>query len=404
MTQPPTVRFRSLVSTSAAAVVMSTLPFFLAGSLAHEFRAEFGFSLVEVGLMSSAFFGMMALSGIPIGRAVDRVPARVALLTAVGLATISLAAIPTVATTFPVLAGILALAGAANAISEATTNRLLSEAIPPHQLASAVSFKQAAPAFASTLTGLALPSVVFFFGWRANYLLGVVAGLVLMILLVRSRRVPLGHGRRAASGPLRRPGPVALLVLTLAGGFGASSAVLAFFVESRVSGGWSAGAAGWVLAAASTAAIVARLFSGVVVDRTRLDGLGLTAILIGTGSVGFVLLSFEAPAVVASGAILALGGTWGFAGVFFSAVIQNFPRSAGRVTGVVQIGAAGAVAFPAAFGAIAERFGYAPAWWSAAVLALFAATLAFSARQMLRRALVDASGAAAVTTDARDSG
>jgi hypothetical protein len=57
--------------------------------------------------------------------------------------------------------------------------------------------------------------------------------------------------------------------------------------------------------------------------------------------------------------VVALGGIWGFNGVFWFALIKAFPGSPGAITGVVAPGALlGSTIGPILFGLIAENAGY----------------------------------------------
>ncbi len=360
----------------AAATVVGAFPVFFTAAMSVQVAADLAFGPVGIGAAVGVFFGTVAVSSVPLGRLADRLGASRSLRIATLGAAVSAFVIAAFARGWLTLALGLVIAGVSAALSQPATNRLLMSRIGGARLGMAFGLKQSAPPVASMLAGLAVPAVALTVGWRWAYVAAGVAAL-LVALVVGPRPGPVSG--RLQRTPRGRPGPLphraTLLVLVVSFGlaFAVSSAVLGFYVDSAVHAGASQQGAGLVFAAASLTAIVTRLLAGAACDRYDFAPLRLSAALLAAGAVGIGLLAAGRPAVGTFGAILALGGAWGFPGVFWFALVRSYPDTPGRITGTMAPAAIGGVIGPVAFGAVATRAGYPLAWGLTCLLAGIAA-------------------------------
>ena len=169
-------------------------------------------------------------------------------------------------------------------------------------------------------------------------------------------------------------GVIVLLSLGFGLGTSTSSAATTFYVASAAASGSTPQFAGTMLAVASFAAIGSRVLAGIISDRIVRGHLAVCAGLIGTGSIGVVLLSSGTPTLMSIGVVIALIGCWGFNGVFWFALVRAYPEAPGRITGAVAPGGLiGSTIGPLYFGIVAEGIGFQFAWLSMAAVAVVAA-------------------------------
>jgi len=370
----------------AAATVVGSLPVFFTAAMSVQLAADLDFGPVGIGAAVAVFFGTVAVSSVPLGRLADRLGASRSLWIATLGAAIAAFVIAAFARDWLTLALGLAIAGVSAALSQPATNRLLMSRVGGARLGMAFGLKQSAPPVASMLAGLAVPAVALTVGWRWAY---VAAGLAALLVALAVGPRPVAVPGRLQRAPRGRPGRLphrgTLLVLVVSFGlaFAVSSAVLGFYVDSAVHGGASQQRAGLVFAAASLTAIVTRLLAGAACDRYDFAPLRLSAALLGAGAVGIGLLAIGRPSVGAFGAILALGGGWGFPGVFWYALVRAYPGTPGRITGAMAPAAIGGVIGPIAFGAVATGAGYPLAWGLTGLLAgISAVAMLFGAHRL----------------------
>ncbi len=390
---------RSAVRTlaiSVSATVIGVLPMFLVGALAVEMTRDLGFGATGLGIAVAAFrVGAAAASG-PLGRLTDNRGATASMrLGAVIAATTSLAIAFAVFNLYTLVA-VLTIAGTAQALCQPAANRLLTNRIPLRRQGIAFGIKQSAPPVASMIAGMSVPLLAVTVGWRWAF-------VVVPVLAV----VSLGGVRRpaTASAPARAPRtrtePTTMSVrsmwpvmVTFGAASAAATSVPAFFVDASVTAGMDVVTAGYLLAFASIFVIVVRLSVGMLADRIVAGHLRICAALLASGVVGLVLLATGSPVGSAVGVFIALGGAWGFNGVFWYAMMRAFPGSPGTVTGVVFPGGLiGGVVGPVTFGIVAEQAGYPVAWIFGAVLSLVAAAgMLWTSRKLGARANAARSG------------
>ncbi len=369
--EPGSSRFVLVLGTAAA--VAGALPVFVTAALAVQVSASLGFGPVGIGAAVATFFAAVAFSAIHLGRAADHLGAATALRAAnVGTAVAALG-IAAMATTWFSLALGLVLAGLAAALGDPAANRLLSLQIDRRRLGTALGLKQSAPPLASMLAGLAVPALALTVGWRWAYALA--GGLALLVAAAVPRNTsPLSarpaQRRRGRPEPLEGRPALLLLAASFALAFAASSIVLAFYVDTAVRAGTSPARAGLLFAAASLTAIATRLVAGVVCDRTAVRPLALGAGLLAAGAVGIAMFTLDQPWGPTVGVVIALGGSWGFPGVFWYALMRAYPHAPGRITGMMSPAAIGGVVGPLGFGALSTAATDTTAWLATSVIAL----------------------------------
>lgn len=380
-------RFALVLGTTAA--VAGSLPVFITAAMSVQVSAALGFGSVGIGGAVATFFATVSLSAVHLGRLADRLGSAIALRVAnIGTAVAALW-IAAFTVSWSTLAVGLVVAGLAAALGDPATNRLLALRIDGARLGAALGLKQSAPPLASMLAGLAVPLLALTVGWRSAYVLagllamGVAAAVGRGAPAAAEPRVPGGRGRPA---PLRGRGALLLLTASFALAFAASSIVLSFYVDTAVRAGTDQGLAGLVFAGASLTAIVTRVVAGVVCDRTPVRPLILGGVLLAVGSIGIGLFVVGQPWAQTVGVVLALGGSWGFPGVFWYALMRAYPETPGRITGMISPAAIGGVVGPLAFGALGTTTDIRTAWLATSAVALLASVTMLLGHRRLARA------------------
>lgn len=376
---------------SMAATVICMLPVHLTGAMAVELREELDFSAAGLGAAAAAFRLSAALTSSYLGRLTDHFGATAALRLGMAISALSAVGIGLLATNWAALVAWLFLAGNGQALCQPAANRMLVTRIPSRRRGIAFGFKQAAPPTASMLAGISVPLIAVSLGWRWTY--GLVPALAILVLASLGRRessdAPSSTERPAGMDPRPARRTIFVLLLSFALGNASSTAVAAFYVDAAVQAGTSNELAGMMLAVASLVAMGVRLALGLVADRMVGGHLRVCALLLLCGVVGLALLAVGSPGAMAVGVAIALGGNWGFNGVFWYALMRAFPHSPGTITGrVAPGGMIGGILGPVAFGVLSDAATYGGAWAAAAAVSVLAAA-----------AMLNASGRLAQTSD-----
>lgn len=247
---------------------------------------------------------------------------------------------------------------------------MLSLHTPPHQRGRIFSLKQTAVPIGGALAGSAFPALAAVFGWRAA-LLVVAAACGLLALSIQAWRAKLD--------PLARPGrdnrPDPLLALRLVVGpsglramsfaafaFGATQfSFSAVFPTVLSLSGWSAQAAGLVLALALVIGVVCRVPWGVFADRFGLRRVLalLGAIMSGCTFAAIVIDGTSSVATVMTIAALFGVSSFCWAGIALAETVRHVPQSAVPQASAAVIAATfcGALAGPSLFSTIALATG-----------------------------------------------
>ncbi len=251
-----------LVGLVAACAVQHGLPF-----LTVAWRAE-GLSLAQIGLLVSAPLLGLVLTLIGWGGLADRFGERVVL--AVGLAVGAAALVGAAAASSLVATGLwLVLAGAGTASVHAASGRLVLGWFPERQRGLAMGVRQTGQPLGVMVAALTLPRLAEHGTGRAFAVLAAMcaAAAVLIGVLVRDPARPARSSAAPTSSPYRTP---VLWRLHAAGSllvvpqFAVAAYSFDFLVRQS---GWSAAAAGSLLAAAQGGGALSRLGAGAWSDR-----------------------------------------------------------------------------------------------------------------------------------------
>ncbi|MGC5017182.1 MFS transporter [Micromonospora sp. DT47] len=380
----PSVRPLRAGAGAVATTIASVLPVFLLGGLAVQMGDDLGFSPAGLGLAVSIYFGVSALASVPSGRLVERygpaVVARAGILLAAGC----LLAIAALARSYPVLAGLLALSAAANALGQLASNAALARHVPARRQGLSFGVKQAAIPISTLLAGAAVPTIALTAGWRWAFVAAAVAALAALPAVPAGEAGPAGRAAPARAGRAT----TALVVVGLAAALAAAAAnaLGTFVVDSSVARGLAPGLAGLTLTLGSAVCVTARIGAGWLADRREGGHVALIAGMLVVGAAGLGLLALTGAAPLVAGVVLGFGLGWAWPGLMNFAVVRLHPQAPAAATSITQTGVyAGGCVGPLSLGAVAGNLGYPTMWSVAAVAMLAAAALMLTGSRMLAR-------------------
>ncbi|MPZ61941.1 MAG: MFS transporter [Propionibacteriales bacterium] len=379
---------RSSAARGVIIAVAAVLPVFLVSALAVQLREDLDFGTAALGGMVATYFLMSSGGSVPMGQLVEWLGAGRGMALAATLSGTSMVG-AALSQSWVQLALALALAGAANAMAQPAANMLLSVSIPVRRLGLAFGIKQSCVPAAALLGGVAVPTIGVAVGWRwafglASILTVGYAGWLWV------RHADRGVARRTRTGTLRdSEAPLSSLAFLTAGGFlgaAAATSLGAFLVDSSVTAGFAPATAGWLYALLSWATVVSRIALGWGVDRApNRSRFAIIAVLLGIGSVGYLLLAGDNLALFVVGAVFGFVLGWAWTGIFHYTIVTWYRRAPAAATGVVQTGLSlGAGIGPLCFGIAVDRAGYPTAWLGAGVVSLLASATTLGARNHLR--------------------
>lgn len=365
--------------------VVCTLPLLLAGALAVQMRAELGFSVAELGLAAALFRATGALFGAPLGLLVDRIGPSWSMRAAVAVSALTSLGIGLVARDILVVTVFLMIGGIANPLGQSAANALLSRSVDANRQGLAFGLKQSALPLGSLIAGVSVPAIGLTIGWRWAFGIAAVLGLWLLVR-IPSSEAPAFRTRTAPEDGEGTPRlPLLLLALGLMASMMAGSTLTTFTVDSAVTSGVTPAAAGLLLTVGSIVSIVLRMWFGSRADRQSGGHFRTVAMMVGVGSVGYLLIGVGGPVITTVGVVIAFGLGWGFNGLFWYALLRLNRRTPGRVTGLVMPGGMfGGFLGPLLFGWVVEWSGYAAAWTMTAVWSLCGAGIILVASRMIR--------------------
>lgn len=350
------------------------LPAFLTGAVAVQLRDDLELSESAIGLAIGAFFAGSALGSAWLGRAAERLGARPALALGLGVTVLADLVVATAVDGVRSLAGVLFVAGLANALGQPAINLLVVRTVDRRRLGLVMALKQSGMPAAALLGGLAVPAIALTVGWRAAYVVGAAVAVASMVLVARfpSVALPAGPGRAGTTGPREgrpeQPWSV-LLVMAAVGvmGGGAANIVVGYLVSGAVDAGIAPGPAGLVLTAGSALGIASRLAHGWLADRGSIDALTRVTVLLTLGLGGAVILASHRPLAYLVAAPIVFAGGWAWPGLFNLVVVEVNRSAPAAATGVTQTGVyVGSVLAPVVAGGLVESSGYRAAWLLAA--------------------------------------
>jgi MFS family permease len=384
---PTSQRLPRIVATAISASTVGALPALLIGGLAVLVRVDLGFDEFQLGLAIAVFFAASILFSVPAGFISERVGPQRALLAGVTITTVALVGIALLAGSWFELVVWLFVAGIGSTIGQIGTNHLLATAVRPERQGLAYGVKQSSVPLAGLLAGLALPIIGLTVGWRWAFLLA--AGGAIVVFWLAGRPLPFSRPRDRGFREGDAPIP-ALLVIAVAAGLGAAAgnALASFTVESAVTHGFEASAAGLLLTVGSLCGVAMRIFSGWIGDRLGRGSLKVVMVLQVVGAIGYLALALAGTnaALTVVATMLAFGGGWGYQGLVLLAISRSNPTSPATAMAIVRLGpSTGAMLGPLLAGALITQAGYEVTWLTTAVLATLAFVLMFTGRELLLR-------------------
>jgi MFS family permease len=376
------MRWVVLAVGTLAMIAGSTFQYGLA-YLIPAFREE-GLSLEQTGLLVACPTAGVMLTLIAWGTAADRWGERLVLTTGLGLAGLILIAAQWAHGTAS-LAACLTLAGAAGA-SVLASGRLILGWFARHERALAMGIRQSAGPMGLALAAATLPALAVGGTRRPLLFLAALFLTAATMAFVFGRApavppVPATTGRQPPdqASPYRTPGlwrihaASALLVIPQ---FTITTFALVFLTDAR---GWTALAAGHLLAGAQVCGALSRLGAGYWSDRTgsRLKPMRIIAVTTGAG-----LLALAAAAAAGSGLAVPLLLFLGVVavssnGLSFTAVAEHAGSAwAGRALGIQTTGQnVLTAATPPVLALTISAAGFAPSFAVVAAVPLVAAIL-----------------------------
>lgn len=379
------------VGPAIVVTVASSVPLFLLLAVTPELRRDFDLTLGQLGVIVAAFH---LAGGAYAGLGAAAVAARLGMRRSTALVFVLTAAIFVgfwgLASSWLILAVLVAVAGATQAQANVTANLMLSAAVRIDRQAFFFGVKQSATPVATLIAGLFAPVAVGLVGWRWTAL--GLAVVVVVIGFVASRGLLHRAGVSRVRAPLSGGRTRALVVLATAAALASAAGVSmsSFLVEAAVRNGMTLAAGGLVLSLSSLFAIFGRLAAGWFADRRGRRHFVWVALMCWGGGVGLLVVGFSTGAVFVCGALVAACLGQGWNGLFHFAIVHTNRDAPATPIGLAQAGIyLGGGLGPASFGFVADRYGDHAAWtWIAALMALSGGLL-LAGRGLLGRSLRD---------------
>lgn len=357
----PGVSARRSAATAVGYTVLGAFPPYLVSALAVQLQDDLDFDRTHLGWCISAYFLVSSLTSARLGPVVEGAGPSRGLRAAAGLSLLSMLGIVLLARSWVHVALFLGVGGLANGFAQISSNLTLADHVPPGRQGIAFGLKQSAIPASSLLAGLALPTLGLAAGWRWTM---TVASAVTLPALLRSPRLPKvvrpGRGQGI-------PRHASLVLLGAAGAFagGTANALASFCVDAAVTEGIAEATGGLLLALGSCVAIIARVATGHLADRTRTRGFVPAAVMMFTGACGFAVLAVAGGAVplFVTGVLVGFTGGWGWQGLTNYIVVQRHPDTPAAASGLVFAGVyTGTIGGPPLIGWVATAFSYQAAW------------------------------------------
>ena len=370
-----------VVSASVLTISVAMSPGFLPGALAVQLSEDLDITLAGVGVVVGIFFAVAALASPLMGRVAERTGWAPSMRLAALVAAVTLALTPFLATSMTTLALIAIVAGVGVALAQPATNLGLARCTVSERQGLAYGFKHAAVPAAAAFAGFGVPLLAIPFGWEWVYFAAaIVAVFTTLLIPFDASRYEV---RRKTSGEPEIRGrlstPVPLLVLLAIGaglGLMGIGGLATFLVLYAVDVGFSAAAAGALLAVGSLLGISMRLIAGWNIDRRAAGGFPTVSLFLVIGAIGLALVASGVEPLVVVGSLVGFTFGWGWSGLFTFSVVRANQAAPAASTAITQTGSfVGGAIGPAVFGIIAERVSFTAAWISMAIALLAAGTL-----------------------------
>lgn len=336
--------------------------------------ADLYISEARFGLLATACFLSAALSSVSLGRLSDRVSGRVQLLLIFGGTALALI-LTALSHSYLWLLVAVALAGPAQAISNPTTNRVITHHVEPARRPGWLGIKQSGVQASQLFSSLFFPAAALLVGWRGSAAgAAVVMGALLLYSwnkLPADPPPPLLPAGGAAGVVGRQPFPPTVWLLAgfalLSGaGMQATNVYLPLFAQREL--GFSLLLAGAAAAAAGVVGVASRILWGRrMAGGTAVPVLLMTLAVGAIGGAGLLLAAGQtgSPMLLWSGVVLHGTTVLGVNVVVMAAVLREVaPERVGAASGVVSLGMyAGFAAGPLAMGLLLQYSGGFLAGW-----------------------------------------
>jgi MFS family permease len=342
------------VALATSALVIGALPLHLVGGLSVLIADEISFTKRDLGLAVSMYFAASAAFSLPAGWIAERHGYAHSLRGAAIVSGLAMVAIGGLATAWVHILAMLTVVGLAVAVTQVSTNVMLTRLVPRNRQGLAFGVKMAAIPASGALAGLSLSVVGLTVGWRLAYVGVAILAIGLVAFVPRGGSRPPA-GLRGAGRPARRH---LILLIAIGAGLGsaAGTTLTPFLVPYLVEQGYAPVVAGAALALGSATGILARIALGWLADRPGRGALLLAAGALLAGSVGYAVLAIAPHGLGLPVAIvLAFGGGFGWAGLLILAVSRASPEAVAKPLATLQMANfLGAIVGPFVFGSIAD--------------------------------------------------
>lgn len=380
------------IGIAAGLAIIMTVPSltqFALGALAPFLTAEYHLTPSTLGVVTSVYYLAAAVLSPLMGRWVNPLGTRGALLVTVALGwagSLAFASAPV----FAVMLVSVFVAGGATAMANPATNVAISALPRPH--AALVGVKQSGVQVAASIAGAVLPVIAVGYGWRTAVLscsVGFAVGLVAVLIM------PLAKPSQVVSATSGEPKPtagarrLALFAGLMGCGIAATNVYLVLY--AHVSTHMDVRLAGALLATVGFVAIGARIVFTLVVERARapdLTGMRTLRAMAVVAVAATALVAFApriGTAALWVGAVATGMSAAAFNGVLMLVVIRTSKTtSTARTSGLVQAYFfGGLLVSPPVFGFVVDMTGsYAYGWAWAALCLMGAATVIPSSRAL----------------------
>ncbi len=361
-------------------VALASLPVFLLAASFLQLEEDIGLTTTRLGVLAAAFFLTAAIASAPLGRVVERIGWQRAMrINVVGSAAVLIAFLA-FARSFTAFFVLLVVGGAIYGLANPAANKSLAEQVSPDRRGIIFGLKHAGIPASTLLAGLAIPLIIVRFDWPASFAMALVLAPVVWLLIVTDSDEPSPIPAVDEPGRGARPLSAAHLA-TLAGAAALSTwaalSLSIFLVEASVEeASLTESGAGLLLFAGSLASIIGRMTAGAVTDRIRGRGFATLAVLMGTGSLVFLLLRPATGAMFVVLVLVAFATGWGWPGMMTFTVVNANASTVAASSAITQAGIfLGAGLGPVVLGWVIENTSFQTSWAVVSLALLIAASI-----------------------------
>jgi MFS family permease len=187
--RPAAASDTSLIASIGAAHFVSHYYILLLPPLFDFVRADYGVSYTELGLALTVFNVVSAALQIPAGFLVDRLGARVLLISGLLLGSLSVA-VAGLADSFWLFVAMFGLGGLANTVYHPADYAMLAAGIAPKRISHAFSIHTFAGMLGSAVAPFSLLAMQSVWGWRGAFVGSAALGVVVAVFLLFTRDPP----------------------------------------------------------------------------------------------------------------------------------------------------------------------------------------------------------------------